>query len=187
MKAQGSKLVAVEDASGAIQNPEGIDPDHLAAHIDEKGSLKGYPKAQQVDHVTFMRTPADIFIPAALESQITGSIAGDLSVRLVAEGANGPTTPGGDTVLLDRGIQLLPDVLCNAGGVIVSYFEWLQNKRREYWDLDEVDSKLHKILMAGYRRVKEAAAEYDTDWRTAAYIVALKRLESTYRERGIFP
>ena len=187
MKAQGSKLVAVEDASGAIHNPEGIDPDHLAAHLGENGSLKSFPKARQIDHVTFLRTSADIFIPAALESQITGSNAGDLNVMLVAEGANGPTTPEGDAVLIDRGILLLPDVLCNAGGVIVSYFEWLQNKRREYWDLDEVDSKLHKILMAGYRRVKAAAAEYETDWRTAAYIVALKRLESTYKERGIFP
>jgi glutamate dehydrogenase (NAD(P)+) len=105
----------------------------------------------------------------------------------VAEGANGPTTPGGDAVLYDRRIQLLPDVLCNAGGVIVSYFEWLQNKRREYWDLEEVDAKLHKLLMSAYVRVKKAAEEYDTDWRTAAYIVALQRLESVYKERGIFP
>ncbi|HET6444608.1 MAG TPA: glutamate dehydrogenase, partial [candidate division Zixibacteria bacterium] len=126
-------------------------------------------------------------IPAALESQITANNAGDLNVQLIAEGANGPTTPGGDAILFDRGIQLLPDVLCNAGGVVVSYFEWLQNKRREYWDLEKVDGRLHKILMAAYGRVKDSATEYETDWRTAAYIVALKRLEITYRERGIFP
>jgi glutamate dehydrogenase (NAD(P)+) len=187
MKEHGSKLLAAEDASGAIYNEEGIDPNHLSAYIAEKGSLKGYRKAQRIDHVTFMRTKAEIFIPAALESQIKASNAGDLNVQLIAEGANGPTTPGGDTILFEKGVHILPDVLCNAGGVIVSYFEWLQNKRREYWDLEEVDAKLHKILMTAYKRVKNTAAEYDTDWRTAAYIVALKRLETVYNERGIFP
>ena len=187
MKEHGSKLVAVEDATGAIRNPDGIDPDQLAAYLEEKGTLKGYPNVQWVDHVSFMRTKADIFIPAALESQITANYAQDLNVQLIAEGANGPTTPGGDAILYERGIQLLPDVLCNAGGVIVSYFEWLQNKRREYWDLEKVDGRLHKILMAAYGRVKDSATEYETDWRTAAYIVALKRLEITFRERGIFP
>jgi glutamate dehydrogenase (NAD(P)+) len=187
MKAQGSKLIAAEDASGAIFNEEGIDPDHLTSYIAEKGSLRGYPKAKRVDHVTFMRTQADIFIPAALESQVTGKNAADINVRLVAEGANGPITPGGDAILIERGIHLLPDVLCNAGGVIVSYFEWLQNKRREYWDLEEVDGKLHKILMTAYKRVRNTAVDYETDWRTAAYIVALKRLETVFKERGIFP
>jgi glutamate dehydrogenase (NAD(P)+) len=187
MKPNGSKLVAVEDASGAVHNPDGIDPDQLKAYLLQKGSMKGFPEAQPIDHVTFMRTAADIFIPAALENQITSSNAGSLDVMLIAEGANGPTSPGGDAVLIEKGVQIIPDVLCNAGGVIVSYFEWLQNKRREYWDLDEIDGKLHKILMSGYRRVKNTAAEYDTDWRTAAYIVALKRLERVYKERGIFP
>jgi glutamate dehydrogenase (NAD(P)+) len=147
MKAHGAKMIAVEDASGAIYNPEGIDPDLLRTHVNAAG----------------------------------------LDVRLVAEGANGPTTPEGDAVMIEKEVHILPDVLCNAGGVIVSYFEWLQNKRREYWDLDEVDGKLHKILMAGYRRVKDTAAEFDIDWRTAAYIVALRRLERVYKERGIFP
>jgi glutamate dehydrogenase (NAD(P)+) len=187
MKEHGSKLLAVEDASGAIFNEEGIDPDLLTTFIAEKGSLKGFPRAQRVDHITFMRTKADIFIPAALESQITGNNAGELNVQLIAEGANGPTTPGGDAIIRERGIHLLPDVLCNAGGVVVSYFEWLQNKRREYWDLEEVDAKLHKILMSAYKRVRKASAEYNTDWRTAAYIVALERLETVYKERGIFP
>ncbi|MFN2188207.1 MAG: Glu/Leu/Phe/Val family dehydrogenase, partial [Candidatus Promineifilaceae bacterium] len=187
MQEHGSKLLAVEDASGAIYNVDGIDPDELSEYVAQKGTLKGYSKAEPVDHLGFMRTQADIFIPAALESQIDFNIAGDLNVKLVAEGANGPTTPGGDAVLFDRGISLLPDVLCNAGGVVVSYFEWLQNKRREYWDLEEVDAKLHKLLMSAYKRVKTTAEKYDTDWRTAAYIVALERLESVYKERGIFP
>jgi glutamate dehydrogenase (NAD(P)+) len=108
-------------------------------------------------------------------------------VRLVAEGANGPTDLDGDAVLLDKGIDLLPDILCNGGGVIVSYFEWLQNKRSEFWELAEVDTKLHNLMISSYERVKATAINFDTDWRTAAYIVALKRLEMVYKERGIFP
>ena len=110
-----------------------------------------------------------------------------LNVKLVAEGANGPTDPEGDEIMQKKGISVLPDVLCNSGGVIVSYFEWLQNKRSEFWDLEEVDSKLHKKIVNAYTRVKNTAQEYNTDWRTAAHIVALLRLEMCYKERGIFP
>ena len=123
----------------------------------------------------------------ALENQITAETAPILNVRLVAEGANGPTDTDGDRILQERGIHILPDILCNAGGVIVSYFEWLQNKRGEFWDLDEVDSKLHKRLIRAYERVKQKSEEYATDWRTGAYIIALSRLQSVYRGRGIFP
>ena len=160
MKEHGASLLAVEDASGAIYNPLGIDPDELLAYALSHQGLTGYPGAEAIDHETFLATEADIFIPAALESQITDETAPLLRVRLVAEGANGPTTPEGDAALFEAGIELLPDVLCNAGGVIVSYFEWLQNKRAEFWDLDEVDSKLHKMLMGGYVRVYKAATEY---------------------------
>ena len=110
-----------------------------------------------------------------------------MDVRLVAEGANGPTDPEGDAILQKKGIDVIPDILCNAGGVIVSYFEWLQNKRSEFWDLEEVDAKLHRKLVNAYGRVRDTADEYETDWRTAAYIVALKRLEKSYKERGLFP
>lgn len=187
MKPHGSKLLAVEDVTGAIQNPDGIDPDDLAEYVQKKGGVGGYPKAKAIDHGTFMKTKADIFIPAAMERQITEETAHWLNVKLVAEGANGPTELEGDAVLQERKLDLLPDVLCNSGGVIVSYFEWLQNKRSEFWDLEEVDSKLHKKIVSAYRNVKEAAQQYKTDWRTAAYIVALSRLEKVYKERGIFP
>jgi glutamate dehydrogenase (NAD(P)+) len=135
----------------------------------------------------FLRTPADIFIPAALENQITAETAPLLRVKLVAEGANGPTDPGGDSVLQERGIDVIPDILCNAGGVVVSYFEWLQNKRSESWDLEEVDRKLHKTICTAYERVRSAVSAFGTDWRTAAYIVALSHLETVYKKRGIFP
>jgi glutamate dehydrogenase (NAD(P)+) len=183
----GAVLIAVEDATGAIGNSNGIDPEGLTEYVVNHGGVAGYPGSQSLDHETFMRTRADIFVPAALENQITEDTAPWLVAKLVAEGANGPTDLAGDQILNEAGIFTLPDILCNAGGVVVSYFEWLQNKRSEFWDLEEVDSKLHKIMMKAYRRVKETASRYNTDWRTAAYIVALSRLETVYKERGIFP
>jgi glutamate dehydrogenase (NAD(P)+) len=151
------------------------------------GGVIGYPEAREIDHQTFLSTRADIFVPAAMENQITAETAPLLKVKVVAEGANGPTNPGGDAILQAREIDLIPDILCNSGGVIVSYFEWLQNKRSEFWELEEVDSKLHKKIVNAYERVRNRARESGTDWRTAALIVALSYLEKVYKERGIFP
>jgi glutamate dehydrogenase (NAD(P)+) len=187
LKPFGAQLIAAEDASGAIYNQDGLDPDDLTAYVAEHGGVAGYPPSRAVDHETFMRTGADIFIPAALENQITAETAPLLNVKLVAEGANGPTDFEGDLILQEKGVEVLPDILCNAGGVIVSYFEWLQNKRSEFWYLEEVDQKLHRIMIRAYDRVHEAARTHSTDLRTAAYIVALTRLEKVYTERGIFP
>ncbi len=187
LKAHGAKLVAVEDVTGAIINASGIDPDQLAGHVRAVGNLHSFAEATAIDHETFLRTPADIFIPAAMENQITAETAPWLNVRLVAEGANGPTDPDADVILRRRGIEVLPDILCNSGGVIVSYFEWLQNKRSECWELEEVDLKLRKRIINAYEQVKSMARDFETDWRTAAYIVALMRLATVYKERGIFP
>ncbi len=188
LKQHGSKLLAVEDASGAIANAEGIDPEDLITYAKKNnGLISGYPKAKPIDRKTLFQTRADIFVPAALENQITADTAPLLNVKLVAEGANGPTDPDGDRVLQQKGIDLIPDILCNAGGVIVSYFEWLQNKRSEFWELEEVDTKLHRKIVSAYERVRDTAKQYKTDWRTAAYIVALSHLDTVYRERGIFP
>ncbi|GMR09359.1 MAG: glutamate dehydrogenase [Anaerolineae bacterium] len=187
LKPFGATLIAVEDASGAIFNPKGIDPAELFEYAQSHQGLSGFAGASPVDHEAFLGTQADIFVPAALASQITADTAPLLNVKLVAEGANGPTDTDGDTILQDRDIHVIPDVLCNAGGVIVSYFEWLQNKRSEFWDLEEVDRKLHKMLMKAYGRVKDKSEEVPTDWRTAAYIIALSRLEAVYQGRGIFP
>jgi glutamate dehydrogenase (NAD(P)+) len=187
LRPHGAQLIAAEDVTGAIFNAGGIDPGHLADYVTDHGGVSGYWNADEIDHETFLRTEADIFIPAALENQITADTAPLLNVRLVAEGANGPTDPDGDLVLQSRGIEIMPDILCNAGGVVVSYFEWLQNKRSESWELDEVDYKLRRKIVGAYARVRDAATEFDTDWRTAAYIVALSRLETVYKERGVFP
>jgi glutamate dehydrogenase (NAD(P)+) len=188
LKPYGAKLVAVEDSSSSIMNESGIDSEDLLHYSQGHNRLvSGYPEAEAIDHREFLASKADIFVPAALEGQITKDSAALLEVRLVAEGANGPTDPEGDVVLQERGIDLIPDVLCNSGGVIVSYFEWLQNKRSELWELEEVDSKLYKRITAAYGKVRERAEQFGVDWRTAAYIVALSRLEIAYKERGIFP
>ena len=183
----GPKLIAAEDVTGSIANEDGIDPEALAKHVRARGGVAGFAGARPSTHLAFLRTKADIFIPAALENQITAETAPLLNVRLVAEGANGPTNPDGDRVLVERNIDLIPDVLCNSGGVVVSYFEWLQNKRSESWELQEVDCKLYRRIVDAYARVRETARQYKVDWRTAAYMVALTRLEKVYRERGIFP
>lgn len=185
--ALGARLVAIEDVTGAVYNANGMDIDRLTAHVQSHGGVARFPGGEFADHVMFMRTPADIFIPAAMENQITAVTAPWLKVKLVAEGANGPTDPDGDAILNARGIHVLPDILANSGGVIVSYFEWLQNKRHETWVLEEVDRQLRQKIVAAYEHVRAVAAELNTAWRTAAYVIALTRLQKVYRERGIFP
>ncbi len=187
LKQHGARLIAVEDVTGAIKRKAGIEPEDLAVYVEQNGGVSGYPKAEPIDHETFFSTKADIFIPAALENQINGDIAEILNVKLVAEGANGPTEPEGDKVLQRRQIDVIPDILCNSGGVIVSYFEWLQNKRSEFWEMEEIDNKLKKIIVSAYEKVRNAAERYKVDMRTAAQIVAINRLEMVYKERGIFP
>ncbi|MCA9752302.1 MAG: Glu/Leu/Phe/Val dehydrogenase [Gemmatimonadetes bacterium] len=182
-----ARLLAVEDHTGAIMRERGLDPFELAGWVAEHGGVAGFPDADPIDHRTFLSTKADIFVPAALGGQITAETAPLLDVQLVAEAANGPTTHEGELVLAEKGISILPDVLCNSGGVIVSYLEWLQSKRSEAWDLDEVDGKLRRKITAAYERVRDTARTHGCDWRTAAYIVAFERLERVYMERGIFP
>jgi glutamate dehydrogenase (NAD(P)+) len=181
------RLLAVEDASGAIHHDGGLDPFELTDWVARHGGVAGFPEAEEIDHATFLSMKADLFIPAALGDQITAETAPTLDVKLVAEAANGPTTHEGELILQERGIAILPDVLCNAGGVIVSYLEWLQSKRSEAWELEEVEGKLRRKITAAYERVRDTARAQGTDWRTAAYVVAFERLASVYKERGIFP
>ena len=188
LKQLGAVCIAVEDVSGRIYNSRGIDPDDLNNYaMKNNGVIEGYKGAEPISSDEFFKLKADIFIPSALENQITAATAPLLNVRVIAEGANGPTDPDGDAMLQRKGIHVLPDILCNAGGVIVSYFEWLQNKRSEFWDLDEVDRKLKRKIIDAYSRVENTIRTYKTDMRTAAYIVALSHLNTVYKERGIFP
>ena len=183
----GGTLVAVQDHTGAVANPKGIDAKALAAHAKGTGGVAGFAGAKATDPASFWSTPCDILIPAAMEMQITEENAPSLRCRLVAEGANGPTAPAADAILRKKGIQVIPDILCNAGGVVVSFFEWTQNRRGESWTLEEVRAKLQAYMDAAYGLVAKTARERKIDSRTAAYIVALGRLQGVYQERGIFP
>ena len=184
---RGARLVAVQDVTGAVRNRCGIDPEKLLAHVRQTGGVDGYSQADAIGHRDFFETRVDLFIPAAMENQITATTAPWLNVRAVVEAANGPTDVEGDKYLNQYGIEVVPDILCNSGGVIVSYFEWLQNKRYETWDLEEVDGRLQRMITNSYQAVRQAQKESDVDPRTAAYLVALRRLERVYVERGIFP
>ncbi len=183
----GCILVAVQDHTGAIINPEGIHPKRLKEYIGRTGGVAGYPAGDAVDKETFFGAEVDIFIPAALEMQITAETAPLLKCRLVAEGANGPTDLEGERILAEKGIHVLPDILANAGGVTVSYFEWLQNRRAEQWTLEDVDTRLHRQMVRAYRTMRRLSNEHRISNRTAAYLHGLMRIQEVYRERGIFP
>lgn len=183
----GASTIAVGDHSGYLVNPEGFNPHKLQDHVKKNRSIAGYPGGKPISREEFFKVKADIFIPAALENQIGAAEATDLDVKLVAEGANGPCTPDGEQVLLQRGIDILPDVLANSGGVTVSYYEWVQNKRSETWTLEEVDEKLEKAMKRAYREVHDMSRQKKCSLRVAAYAVALQRLAAVYEEREIFP
>lgn len=188
MNKLGGVLIAVQDASGTIYNSNGIDPEELIAHCDKnKGAVAGYSKAEVMDASEFFATPCDIIIPAALGNQITMDNVGKINTRLIAEGANGPTEVSAEEILLSRGIDVIPDILCNSGGVIGSYFEWLQNKRSENWKIDDVLKMLEDKICIAFNKMLDASKTYKSDWRTSAYVVALKRIELIYKERGVFP
>jgi glutamate dehydrogenase (NAD(P)+) len=183
----GVTLDAVGDHTGYLYNPEGFNAHRLQKYVEEKGSIGGYPNGKPISREEFFGVQADIFVPAALENQVGPAEAEVLNVRLIAEGANGPCNPEGEAVLLKRGIEILPDVLANAGGVTVSYYEWVQNRRSEQWELPEVDGRLREAMEGAYSRMVTAARNFNTDLRTACYCVALQRLRQVYEEREIFP
>lgn len=188
MNEKGAKLTAVQDHTGTIYNENGIDPQDLLDYTKgNKGGVAGYSKAEAIDNSEFFGLQCDILIPAALGSQITGANANDVKAKVIAEGANGPTTPEGEEILLKKGIDIIPDILCNSGGVIGSYYEWLQNRNGEIWQMEDVIGKLERKLITSFGKVVFAADEFKVDLRTAAYIVAIRRIELTYRDRGVFP
>jgi glutamate dehydrogenase (NAD(P)+) len=183
----GASTVAVGDHTGYLYNPEGFNPHKLQDYVKKNRSIAGYPGGKPISRDEFFRLKADIFIPAALENQIGVEEAKSLQVKMIGEGANGPCSPEGEKVLIDRGIDILPDVLANAGGVTVSYYEWVQNKRSESWSLEEVDTRLEKAMKRAYREVVELSRQRKCSMRIAAYAVALQRIAAAYGEREIFP
>ncbi len=183
----GVSTIAVGDHTGYLYNPEGFNAHKLQDHVAANGSIAGYPGGKPITREEFFATKADIFAPCALENQIGEAEAKALDVKLVGEGANGPCNPAGEKILLDKGIEILPDVLANSGGVTVSYYEWVQNKRSESWSEEEVDARLEVSMKRAYREVSDFARQRKCDMRVAAYAIALQRIESVYREREIFP
>ena len=184
----GAKLLAVQDAHATLYNENGISVENLSEHSSpRKGSIKGFEGAEEIAPESFFGLDCDILIPAALGNQITGDNAMLIKAPIVAEGANGPTTPEGEKVMLENGITIIPDILCNSGGVIGSYFEWLQNRNGELWELEEVMTRLEKKILQVFNKVKDEVEKNKTDWRTAAYVLAIARIETTYIQRGVFP
>jgi glutamate dehydrogenase (NAD(P)+) len=182
----GARLVAVADASGAIHDPAGIDVSRLIAYVADRRGVAGFPGAKPLS-APIVEYDCDILIPAALENQITTGNADAIETRLIVEGANNPVSPGAEVRLGERGIPIIPDILANAGGVNVSYFEWVQNKNSQSWRLEKIQGELEFSIKSNLRLIHETARRRDLDLRTAAYVVALQRLSSIYRLRGIFP
>lgn len=180
----GVTIVGVSDSQGAVYNPEGMDPLALAAHKEATGSVKGFPGAREVDGRALLELPCDILVPAALENVITGSNAGRIQARIIAEAANGPTTPEADEILYRRGITVIPDILANAGGVTVSYFEWVQNLMNFYWTAEEVNQRLEQLMVQAFHKTYEMSQGKQVNMRLAAYMVSLDRIAKAMVARG---
>jgi glutamate dehydrogenase (NAD(P)+) len=183
----GISIVGVGDHTGYRLNPEGFNAHRLAENVKRHGSIKDYDSGEPCTRAEFFAANADILVPAALQNQIGDPEARALMARVILVGANGPVTAEGEAVLIERGIEVVPDILANAGGVTVSYYEWVQNGRQESWELEEIDARLEKAMRRTYRRVLEFAREHECSLRDASYALALRRLAAVYKQRQIFP
>ncbi|MEE9613718.1 MAG: Glu/Leu/Phe/Val dehydrogenase [Thermodesulfobacteriota bacterium] len=183
----GAKVIGVADSKGAIYNPGGLDVELLSAHKAETGGVSGFREAEELTIEELIASEADVLIPAALEGQINASNAGKLRVKILAEAANNPTTTEADAIIKGKDIFVLPDVLANAGGVVVSYFEWVQGLQRFFWKEKEVCDRLREIMTSAFEEVLSVAAEKKTDTRTAAMILGVKRVAEAVRVRGLYP
>jgi len=183
----GARVVAVQDHGGAVYREAGIDVPALQAHVAANGTVAGFTGGEPLDRDAFWDTPCDILIPAALEGQITAANAGRIQARMVIEGANGPTTPQADDILNERGVLVLPDVIANAGGVTVSYFEWVQDFSSFFWTEDEINARLVKIMKEAFAGVWQVAEEKGVTLRTATFIVACQRILRARDLRGLYP
>ena len=183
----GAKVVAVSDAAGGIYNPNGLDVPKLMPYREDRIPLSESKAGDSISNSELLALPVDFLVPAAMEGQLTRANANDVRAKFVVEGANGPTTPEADAIFADRGIVLIPDILANAGGVIVSYFEWVQDLQFYFWDEDEVNDRLHKVITRACKDVIASAEEHKTTLREAAMVLAVGRVAEAARLRGIYP
>ncbi len=183
----GARVIAVQDHGGTIFREAGLDVPALLQHVALTGSVAGFADAEVLANEQFWSVDCDILIPAALEQQITAANAGSIKARMIIEGANGPTTPAADDILMERNVLVVPDVIANAGGVTVSYFEWVQDFSSFFWDEDEINARLVKIMKTAFASVWQVAQENKVSLRTATFIVACKRILHTRELRGLYP
>jgi glutamate dehydrogenase (NAD(P)+) len=184
---EGATVVAVSDSTGGIYNPDGLDIGRVNGWKKEHGTVQGLPGAQDISNAAVLEVDCDILIPAALENQITARNAGNIKARIVAEAANGPTTPEADQQMFQRGVFMIPDILCNAGGVTVSYFEWVQDLNRDHWSESVVKAKLKEIMVKAFQETLAIAQRDQIDMRTAAYLLAVQRVADATSMRGLYP
>jgi glutamate dehydrogenase (NAD(P)+) len=185
---EGATVVAVSDSTGGIHDPQGLDIGKVVAWKQEHGTVQGFPGATDITNAEVLEVDCDILIPAALENQITAANAGNIKARLIAEAANGPTTPEADEILFKSWKTfMIPDILCNAGGVTVSYFEWVQDLNRDHWSEKVVNEKLKDIMVKAFQEVLAMARREQCDMRTAAYLLAVRRVADAMEMRGLYP
>jgi glutamate dehydrogenase (NAD(P)+) len=177
----------LSDVKGGIYNPQGLDIRQLEAHVAEAGTVQGFPGADPVGGAELLELPGDVLIPAAVGSQIRADNAERIKATIIAEGANGPTTPEADVILRDRGVTVIPDILANAGGVVVSYFEWVQGLQYYFWRESEITARLQEIMTRAFNRVWAIAAKEGTDLRTAALVEGVRRVADAFKLRGLYP
>ncbi len=187
LAAEGARIIAVSDSSGGIHDPAGLDPAKVSAWKQEHGTVVGFPRADGVTNQEILELDCDILVPAALENQITRDNAPRIQARVIAEAANGPTTPEADQILFEKGVFLIPDILCNAGGVTVSYFEWVQDMQSFFWSEDRINESLHEIMDRAFEAVHSMSTKHGVDMRTAAYMVAVARVAEATMLRGLYP
>jgi len=183
----GCRVIAVSDINGGIYNPKGIDIEGLLAHSKETGSVVDFKNAETITNAELLRLPCDILVPAAIEDQIVEANAASVKARIIIEGANGPITPEADRILQDNGVFIVPDILANTGGVIISYLEWVQSLQSFFWDEEEVNSYLEKIMTNAFKDILKISQSEQVDMRTAAYMLSVGQLAKAMKLRGIFP
>ncbi|MFO7632123.1 MAG: Glu/Leu/Phe/Val dehydrogenase [Caldilinea sp.] len=187
MHERGARIVAISDKFGGIYNPKGLDLRQLQHHVQETGSVVGYNGSDALSNSDLLELEVDVLVPAAMEGQITAHNAAKVRATIIAEGANGPTTPEADEILADNGKLVIPDVICNAGGVVVSYFEWVQSLQSFFWGEGEVRQQMERTLLDNLEAVIGTTTRRKCDLRTAAYIIAIERIEEAMRLRGFYP